>query len=201
MTVTDGAIGKYTMSGKVLLGDLSSGVYLKLALAEQGHRPDGVSLYACESLRDFEEAVAGYVNDNGDPHLLGAAFSTSGWDVDGHIDLVHYGFSLDRQQLCGFLGTPRVSLVNDFVAKALAVPVLTDDERVQVCGGAGQAGQVVAVVGPTMGLGGAVLSPNGRGGWVANHCEGGHADFAARNLLEIEILKLMMDKYGHARAC
>jgi len=185
------------MSDKVLLCDLSSGAFLKVALAAPGERPEHIHLYACASLNDFEEAIAGYVEDSGSPHLAGAAFSTSGWEVDGHIDLVHYGFSLDRQDVCAFLGTPRVSMVNDFVAKALAIPILKDDERQHVCGSSARPGEVVAVVGPTQGLGGAFLSPDGHGGWVATHCEGGHSDFAACNPLEIEILKLMMAKYGH----
>jgi len=185
------------MSDKVLLGDLSNGAYLKLALADPGRRPEQVEFYACQSRVDFEEAVAGHVADHGNPALIGVAFSTSGWEVDGQIDLVHYGFSLDRHDIGAFLGLQRVNFVNDFVAKALAIPILAETERRHVCGAVGVPGDVVAVVGPTAGLGGAFLSPNGRGGWVATHAEGGHADFAPGNALEIEILKLMMDKYGH----
>ena len=185
------------MSDKVLLGDLSNGAYLKLALAEPGRRPEQVDFYACQSRVDFEEAVAGHVAAHGNPTMTGAAFSTSGWEVDGQIDLVHYGFSLDRHDVGVFLGMRRIQFVNDFVAKALAVPTLAGTEKRHVCGAVGLPGDVVAVVGPTAGLGGAFLSPNGRGGWVATHAEGGHADFAPCNALEIEILKLMMDKYGH----
>jgi len=185
------------MSDRVLLGDLSNGAFVKLALAEPGRRPERVDLYACDSQPDFEEALAAHLADHGNPNLAGVAFSTSGWEVDGQIDLVHYGFSLDRRQVGAFLGTRRVSVVNNFVAKALAIPILEDNEKRHVCGATGLPGDVVAVVGPTVGLGGAFLSPNGRGGWVASHAEGGHADFAPGNALEIEILRLMMDRYGH----
>ncbi|EGF91235.1 glucokinase family protein [Asticcacaulis biprosthecium C19] len=185
------------MAGKVLLGDLSIGMVMKLALAEPGRRPEVLSLYGCDSFDDCSGAIEAFLADNGSPKLMGAAFSTSGWEVDGHIDLVHYGFSLDRSELCRWLGTPRVTMVNDFVAKALAIPVLERDERVKVCGDDVAPGPVVAVVGPTAGLGGAFLAPNGRGGWVATHCEGGHADFAPCNALEVEIFKLMLAKYGH----
>lgn len=185
------------MSDKVLLGDLSNGTFLKLGLADPGRRPEQVDFYACQTLADFEEAVARHVDDHGSPRLSGAAFSTSGWEVDGRIDLVHYGFSFDRHDVAVFLGTRRISIVNDFVAKALAIPTLGEAEKRHVCGATGLPGDVVAVVGPTAGLGGAFLSPNGRGGWVATHAEGGHGDFAPANALEIEILKLLMDKYGH----
>ncbi len=185
------------MSDQVLLGELSNGAFLKLALAQPGRRPERADLYGCGSLEDFEEALATHLADHGNPNLAGAAFSTSGWEVDGQIDLVHYGFALDRHHVAALLGTRRVSTVNNYVAKALAIPILERNEKRHVCGATGLPGDVVAVVGPTTGLGGAFLSPNGRGGWVATHAEGGHADFAPCNELEIEILKLMLAKYGH----
>ncbi|MBP2159314.1 MULTISPECIES: glucokinase [Asticcacaulis] len=185
------------MTTKVLLGDLSNGSYLKLAVADAGQRPTATGIYACASAEDFEDAVSGFLADNGDPQISGAAFSTSGWEVDGKLDLVHYGFSLHRRQIADLLGVQRLSVCNDFVAKALAVPVLEDHERVKVCGKDQHPEHVIAVVGPTGGLGGAYLSPDGRGGWSVTHCEGGHSDFAPRTEQEIEILKLLMKKYDH----
>jgi glucokinase len=184
-------------TGKILLGDLSNGSSIKLALAEPGCRPDAAQLYSCQDQEDVEGAIVSHLSEAGDISLVGAGFSTSGWEVDGRIDLVHFGFSLDKDYIRDLLGTSRVCVVNNFVAKALAIPVLEDDERERICGEDQPPGGVVAVIGPNSGLGGAVLAPAGSGRWVANHCEGGHADFAPRTALEIEILKLMMDKYGH----
>lgn len=185
------------MTNKVLLGDLSNGSYLKLAVADAGSRPTATGIYACGSVEDFEDAVTSFLSDNGQPHISGAAVSASGWEVDGQLDLVHYGFSLHRRQIADLLGVQRLSVVNDFVAKALAVPVLEHDERVHVCGLDRHPEHVVGIVGPTSGLGGALLSPDGRGGWTVTHCEGGHSDFAPRTEQEIEILKLLMKKYDH----
>ncbi len=185
------------MSGKVLLGDLSSGSYVQLALADAGSRPGAVQTYACASLDDFEGAVSDFLAEHGDPRLMAGAFSTSGWDMDGQIDLVHFGFTLKRSRLTQLLNVPAVKLVNNFVAEALAIPILEAHERQHICGTEIPPGHVVAVIGPMTGLGGAFLSPNGHGGWVANHCEGGHADFAPRTELEIEILRVLMRKYGH----
>ena len=190
------------MSGKVLLGDLSSGSYVKLALAEAGHRPDTVHYYACSSLEDFEVALDEFLAACGNPQLSGAAFSTSGWEIDGRVDLVHFGFSLERYRVAQLLGTPWVKIINNFVAKALAIPVLNAEDRERISGDDVPPGHVVAVVGPTTGLGGAFLSPDGHGGWVASHCEGGHSDFAPRTDLEIEVLRIMMRRYGHvSREC
>jgi glucokinase len=185
------------MSDKVLLGDLSSGQYVKLALADPGQRPQAVNLYGCTSAEDFQQAILSFVADNGNPKVADVAFSTSGWEVDGQIDLVHFGFTLNRHHIQDRLATRSVRLINDFVAKALAVPALGDDERVHVCGPNVRPEQVVAVIGPTTGLGAAFLAPDGRRGWVATHCEGGHADLAASTDLEIDIFKMMLARFGH----
>lgn len=185
------------MTSKALLCNISNGAYISLALAEPGTRPEAAMRYACTSLADFNGAVLTFLQDNGNPDLSGAAFSTSGWEVDGQVDLVHYGFTLSRSGLRDLLHVSRLHIVNEFVAKALAVPGLGEHERVQVCEGQALPEQVMVILGPTIGFGGALLAPDGMGRWTASHCEGGHSDFAACNLFEVDILKLLMAKYGH----
>ncbi len=185
------------MTSKTLLCDISNGSYISLALALPGHRPEVISRYACHSLEDFNRVVSRFLEGHGHPRLIGGAFSTSGWEVDGAVDLVHYGFSINRSGLRDLLNVSRVHIVNEFVAKALAIPSLGGNERVQVCGGQALPEQVMVILGPTIGFGGALLVSDGIGRWTASHCEGGHSDFAACNMLEVEILKILMAKYGH----
>ncbi len=185
------------MTTKAFLCNISNGAYISLALADLGKRPDAVVRYACSSLKEFNEAITTFLSDNGNPELAGAAFATSGWEVDGQVDLVHYGFTLSRQGLRDLLNVSRVNIVNEYVAKALAIPGLAENEREQVCGGHALPEQVMVILGPTIGFGGALLAPDGMGRWTASHCEGGHSDFAASNLFEVEILKLLIVKYGH----
>jgi len=168
-----------------------------MGLATPGLRPETVSRYGVTDFAEFQDAVLTFLQDNGNPSLSGAAFSTSGWEVDGQVDLVHYGFSLNRAELRSLLGVNRVNIVNEFVAKALALPGLNADEHVKICGGTSLPEQVMVILGPTVGFGGALLVPDGMGRWTASHCEGGHSDFAACNLQEVEILKILMAKFGH----
>jgi len=185
------------MTPKAFLCDVSNGSYICLALSDPGRRPDAICRYACNSFEDFTDSVLNFLQDNGNPSLLGAAFSTSGWEVDGQVDLVHYGFTLNRESLRSLLKVTRINIVNEFVAKALALPNLTDNERIQVCGGVAMPEQVMIILGPTVGFGGALLAPDGMGRWTASHCEGGHSDFAASTPLEVDILKLLLAKFGH----
>ena len=185
------------MPSKALLCNISNGAYISLALANEGRRPETITRYACASLDDLNSALLSFLEGHGHPPLAGAAFSTSGWEVDGEVDLVHYGFSLSNRDLRALLNVSRVSIVNEFVAKALAIPSLGEHERLQVCGGQAMREQVIVILGPTVGFGGALLAPDGMGRWTASHCEGGHSDFAPGNMLEVDILKLLMAKYGH----
>ena len=185
------------MTSSAFLCNISNGTFISLALAVPGQRPGTISRYACTSLADFNEAVFSFLEGHGNPKLVGAAFSTSGWEVDGEVDLVHYGFALKREGLKSLLNVSRVNIVNEFVAKALALPGLGDQDRIKVCGGEALPEQVMAILGPTVGFGGALLAPDGMGRWTASHCEGGHSDFAAATLMEVEILKCLMLKYGH----
>jgi len=185
------------MSIKLLLGDLSNGRFLKLALIEPGRRPGHVARYACQSYEDFDAAITAFLAEVGAGQIHGAAISTSGWEVDGEIDLVHFGFKLNKRRIAERLGVPRLNIVNDFVAKAMAVPVLDGQDRLLVCGHHASPDHIVAVVGPSTGLGAAYLSPQGRGGRVANHSEYGHSDLAASSALELTVQTALMNRYGH----
>ncbi len=184
------------MSIKLLLGDLSNGWFLKLSVIEPGRRPGFIAAYSCQSYQDVDAAITAFLAEIGTSQIHGAAISTSGWEVDGEIDLVHFGFKLNKRQVAERLGVPRLSIVNDFVAKAMAIPVLDEQDRVLVCGQHTSPDQIVGVVGPNIGLGAAYLSPEGRAGRVANHSEYGHSDFAAANATELDIQAFMAKKYG-----
>lgn len=185
------------MTLPAFLCNISNGTYISLALAVPGQPPGTISRYACTSLYDFNTAVVSFLEGHGSPALISAAFSTSGWEVDGEVDLVHFGFTLKRNALRQLLGVSRVDIVNEFVAKAMALPLLGDEDRAKICGGEAMPEQVMAILGPTIGFGGALLAPDGMGRWTASHCEGGHSDFAAATLAEVEILKCLMQRHGH----
>jgi len=185
------------MTEYVLLGDISSGSSLKLALAGRGQRPKTTAHYACNSLQSFSEAIQDFLRDQANPRLLGAAFSAAGWEKGGVIQLPNHGFSIDRSEVRTLLGVQRVNLVNDFVAKALAIPRLEDSERFKICGGNPVSEQVIAVIGPHNGLGLSALAPDGTGNWTAMPTEGGHSDLAPTDDFEHAVLKVLIAKYGH----
>jgi len=185
------------MNEYVLLSDISNGNALKLALTPPGIRPESTTHYICNDFGGFKDAISDFLTDKGLPPLSGAAVSAAGWERGGVIRLPNHGFSISRGDMRDFLGVQRINLVNDFVAKALAIPRLRANEREQICGGAPMEEQVIAVLGPHNGLGMSALAPDGMGNWTAMPTEGGHSDLAATNALEAEVLGILTRKFGH----
>ena len=185
------------MTDFVLLSDISNGSYLKLALARRGERPRESTHYACNSLESYKTAISDFLDAQDKPRLVGAAISAAGWERGGVIQLPNHGFSIDRADMRDFLDTQRINLVNDFVAKALAIPRLHGNECEKICGGDAMEEQVLAVIGPHNGLGMSALVPDGMGGWTAMPTEGGHSDLAPTSDIEEAVMRVLIDKYGH----
>ena len=130
--------------------------------------------------------------------LSGACFGIAGpvHDRGSQLtaQLTNLGWSFDSDRLAEELHVSKVSLINDFVAVGYGVLGLQPDDLCTL-----QAGQVVArspigVIGAGTGLGEAFL------GWDGDRykvypTEGGHADFAPRNELEIELLRYLQKRH------
>jgi glucokinase len=94
------------------------------------------------------------------------------------------------------LGLERLEVINDFTAQALAIPVLREEDRMQICGGAPVAGEPIAVIGPGTGLGvGGLLSAGDV--WQPIASEGGHVSAAAHDDLDAAVISLLRRRLGH----
>jgi glucokinase len=185
------------MTKTVLLCDLSTGKTLKVALCAVGDTPSSSRSYICDEKGQFEAILKSFLAENGDPELYACAMSTSGWEVGGKISLVHYGFDLEREALKELLGVRRLHLVNDFVAKAMAIPQIDTEQMTKICGLVSMPEQNKVVLGAMTGFGTALLTANGDGGWIATHCEAAHANFAPATPLAVKILEVLMQTQGH----
>ncbi len=184
------------MADSVLLCDFSAGTYVTMALARAGHRPPEGTRYSCPTDDDFHDALADFLKAHGRPVLMGAAVASRGWEEGGVVHLPEAGMTLVREQLRDLLSVRRLNLVNNFVARALAIPRLRPDEFEHICGGPGGEDQIIAVLGPHYGLGVAALAPDGLGGWTAMPCEGGHSDLAALSDREWQVVRALRERHG-----
>ncbi|HVB49677.1 MAG TPA: glucokinase [Burkholderiales bacterium] len=125
-----------------------------------------------------------------------ACFDVAGPVVGGCAHLTNLPWLVEEQALCANLGLKSVTLLNDLQATAYAVPRLLPDELRTIQAGRPESQGALAVLAPGTGLGEAFLVWC-KGEYLACSSEGGHADFAPANDLEVELLRSLRAREGH----
>lgn len=176
------------MPDKFLLVD-ADGTHARFAVVEAGEPPATIEVVPARSLDELIEALGEELSKRGEPAPRGAAFSAPGPIFGKTLQVTHASLRLDEDVLSERLGVVDVRLVNDFTARAMAMPLLGPEALEQI-GGAPPKGQApAAALGPSTGLGVSILNPDGFVGWVATASEGGHAALAAGNGRECAIIE------------
>jgi glucokinase len=144
-----------------------------------------------EILEEFDRAIGrqGAVD--------AAAVGVAGPVIGGVSQMTNISWDVSAAEIAAHLGTPRVALLNDLEAMANSVEVLTAEEVAVLQEGIVRADGNAAVIAAGTGLGQAYLHRvNGRLRPVPS--EGGHADYAARTDREIELVRMLRDRFGRA---
>jgi glucokinase len=128
-----------------------------------------------------------------------AGFGVAGAIIAGRAQVTNLEWGVDAARLAAELHLPKVALVNDLVANAWAVDHLGPDDLALLKPGEAAAGGNVAVISAGTGLGEAALVRGGAAGGAtaALATEAGHADFAPRVEVEIELLRYLGSRFGH----
>src|SRR5579872_3803569 len=124
-----------------------------------------------------------------------ACFGVAGPVRAGKSKISNLEWTIDAGELASQLRLPSVGLINDLEAYAYGVDALESKDFVTLSEGAEDAEGNRAVISARTGLGIAGLYWDG----FRHHpfpCEGGHADFAPKNDLEMELLAYLQKKYG-----
>ena len=122
-----------------------------------------------------------------------ACFAIAGPVVNNTCSLTNLNWVLDTQRLEMELDIPQISLINDFAANSFGILGLKDFDVHTLQAGEAREDAPIAVIGAGTGLGEAFLIPQGKK-YQIFASEGGHADFAPRNDLEIKLLKYLRTK-------
>jgi glucokinase len=190
------------MSGeRVLLADIG-GTNARFALADPtAPMPllgDSIRGHAVAAFGSLAEAARHYLDATG-AKVASGIFAVAG-RVDGDlVRMTNHPWVVSRERVRQALGLDEVTLVNDFVAQAMAVRLLGEADLAAI-GAPGAApsdgpSRTYAVLGPGTGLGiGALLVRDGRCFPLAT--EGGHVGFAPGTPEEIAILERLSACYG-----
>lgn len=130
------------------------------------------------------------------PPVLAACFGVPGPVHEGRAKPTNLSWGVDAAEISEEFGIPSVAVLNDLEANAYGISHLQPSDFAIIQKGAPDAKGNRCVVSPGTGLGQAGLFWDGRKHHVWA-CEGGHADFAPRNELEIALLQFLQKQFGH----
>ncbi|WOF72753.1 glucokinase [Parvibaculaceae bacterium PLY_AMNH_Bact1] len=183
------------------------GTYARFAYADASVGAESLTtpiVLETEDFKTFGDVVQEALDESGAPEINAAAVCGAGPLVQTEsgptIDMTNCPWQLAESELKTRLGTANVSLVNDFVAIAHALPLFDDDEFLQIGGGSADPAGPMAVLGAGTGLGVAGLVPDGAGQFALIDGEGGHADIAPANTRELAIYERLLRRFGHVNA-
>ena len=187
-----------TEQAYALVGDIG-GTNARFALVQPGSTDlQHIEVLPCQDYANLDGAVMDYLDRC---QVAGVKQASIAFACPVHQDRIkmtnnHWVFS--RTEMQKTLGLSLFKCVNDFTAMALGVPHISQDQLIQV-GGNPSAGADSArarlVIGPGTGLGVSGLVKTSSN-WVPLSTEGGHVSYAPTDLTEIEVLKLLMQRFG-----
>jgi glucokinase len=179
----------------ILAGDIG-GTNTRLGYFERsGDRtvPAETKTYSSTEHESLAAIVAKFTSEH--RHGVEAAcFAIAGPVKDGRVATTNLAWVVDSEGLARQLGLRRVELINDLEAIGYGLDQLAPGDLATLNPGAEGARGNRAIIAAGTGLGQAGCYWDGRA-HRPFACEGGHADFAPRNELEVELLRYMLKKY------
>lgn len=145
--------------------------------------------------KSLEAVVRRFLAEGPSPRIAAACFGVAGPVLDGRCVTTNLPWEVDERSLAQAIPAPRVRLLNDLEAAAYGVLILPPDKLEPLQAGKARKGNMVLIAAGT-GLGEAILVWDGARHRVVPS-EGGHADFAPRNDLEIDLLRFLQKEFGH----
>ena len=175
------------------------GTNIRLAVCElETGKLTQLKEFPCAQFTSIDEALVQYFALLPDKvaHLcIGIASAVEG-DCVAMLNL-HWEFSI--KALKEKLNLMSLYVINDYTAISLAVPFLSQQEKIQIGGGKAKEDGVTAVFGPGTGLGvGHIIKSAGK--WISLEGEGGHVSFTASTREQAEILFRLQEQFGHVSA-
>ncbi|MDE1985757.1 MAG: glucokinase [Alphaproteobacteria bacterium] len=185
-----------------LVSDIG-GTNVRLAVADLSNKAPRLDLcrhFLRADFARFEDVVELYLREEKVAGNIGSAVvAVAGPVENGEVRLTNGQWHISEGALKHF-GFTRVRLVNDYVALALSAVHLGADELGAI-GSASNGGSdgTIAIVGAGTGLGVSALV-RGAEGVCVTATEGGHIGLAPEDDVEIEILRLLTQRFGRVSA-
>jgi glucokinase len=178
------------------IGGTSTRLRLAVADADRWRSTEWERTYPSQDFPDLVPVVQKFLAELAvTGELVTACFAVAGPVVAGVATLQNLAWKLETDRLRQQLRIPNILLINDFTAIGYGLAHMQPNELHVL-----QEGEPVnqgprVVIGAGTGLGQGYLLPN-NGQYQIFPSEGGHSDFAARSLLEFQLVEYVMARYG-----
>jgi glucokinase len=183
---------------RAVVGDIG-GTHARLALAGSADGSPRIleeRIYDSQGVPTFGDVLSRFLCDmklTTPPPVI--VLAAAGPVLGGAVTLTNLGWRVSQQDLSN-VGFRRCHLMNDFAALAIGVTVLPPDGTRRIGPDLkGDAHGAMAIVGAGTGFGAAGLLRD-RGDAQPFATEGGHVSFAPVDAVEIEVLKILQERFG-----
>ena len=181
----------------ILAGDIG-GTNARLAFFDvmDGHfRLVSASVFPSRDYSGLDQIVSRFV-DSSNLRPDAACFGVAGPVRNGRVEASNLPWVVDSRRLADELKLQKAVLINDLEANAWGIAALDSKDVVSLNQVKGNPAGNQAVISAGTGLGEAGMYWDGSRHHIIA-CEGGHADFAARNELEMDLLRYLSGRFGH----
>ena len=180
----------------ILAGDIGATRTRLAAYETEGNRLQCVveKTYQSQEHTSLPPILTEFIRREGIP-VHSACLGVAGPVRHGRCKISNLGWVVDSKELAKLLKLQSVGLLNDLEAYAYGIDALDSKDFISLSEGAEDAEGNRAVISARTGLGVAGLYWDG----FRHHpfaCEGGHADFAPRNDLEMQLLAYLQKRHG-----
>ena len=143
----------------------------------------------------LDAVVAQFITQHRYP-AEGACFGLAAPVIDGRSEATNLPWPVDVRALRRLLGCDAVWAINDMEATGYGIEALPDGACATLQAGQPKPQGTIAVIAAGTSLGEATLVWD-QHGYRAMPSEGGHADFAPRTALELELCRALIEQFGH----
>lgn len=182
----------------ILAGDIG-GTHTRLAIFDgppDQLQPVHTEIFPSPEFSGPAEIVRRFLAAHSQP-IDASCFALPGAVVNGRVETPNLPWVVDSSHLSSELGLGSLTLVNDLFANAHGITMLEESDFVVLNTGAENRTGNRALISAGTGLGEAGLYADGQGRYHPFPSEGGHADFAPRNDLELDLLRYLMGRFQH----
>lgn len=179
-----------------LIADIGgTNIRLAQANAQSDTKYTDIETYQCAKFSSLFEVISQYIESKDIANTCINACLAIACPTDNDIiSMTNLPWQFSQKALIETLNLNSLTMINDYTAIAMAIPLLNDNQKVKIGGGKTVNDKPIAVCGPGTGLGVAHLVPvpiEGKNQWHCFSGEGGHVDFAAVDELDIKILQYL----------